>query len=260
MFEPMKDSADVEQAWNPDHYDRAGAFVPRLGRDLVALLAPRATERVLDLGCGSGELTWAIASSGAATVGVDASREMIDQARAKHPTLELGVVDGQELRYDAEFDAVFSNAALHWMPRASEVAAGVYRALRRGGRFVAELGGARNVQTVRDALLAELCSRGGNRDATPAWYFPTVGEYAGVLEQAGLRVHSAAWFERPTKLAGERGLSDWLELFCSPLLRSLGDARAAVVAGVEGRCRDALYRDGDWWLDYARLRVVATKP
>jgi trans-aconitate methyltransferase len=170
------------------------------------------------------------------------------------------VLDGQELRYDAEFDAVFSNAALHWMPRASAVAAGVYRALRAGGRFVAELGGAHNVQVVRTALAAELAERGAVPEQAPAWYFPSVAEYARVLEDAGLVVRHAEWFERPTKLEGERGLSDWLELFCLPLLRSLGGERGAVVSGVERRCRSALFHDGSWWLDYCRLRVVATKP
>ncbi len=255
-------TANTGQAWNPAHYDRAGAFVPRLGADLVALLAPRAGERVLDVGCGSGELTQALASAGAEVVGVDASSEMIAQARAKYPRLALAVKDGQELGYEAEFDAVFSNAALHWMPRAGAVAAGVHRALRSGGRFVAELGGARNVQTVRNALRAELAARGLPDHQVPDWYFPTVGQYGRVLEEAGLFVHSAVWFERPTQLAGERGLADWLELFCLPLLRALGDEREPVVAGVERRCRERLYQaePGSWWVDYARLRVVATKP
>ncbi|MDF3070502.1 MAG: tam, partial [Polyangiaceae bacterium] len=260
IVDGMEVSRTDGQAWNPAHYDRAGAFVPRLGADLVTLLAPRAGERVLDLGCGSGELTQALADAGAALVGVDASGEMIAQARVKHPDLELAVVDGQELRYDAEFDAVFSNAALHWMPRADAVAAGVFRALRSKGRFVAEFGGARNVQTVRDALGAELTERGVRELRAPDWYFPTVGQYARVLEDAGLFVESACWFERPTRLEGERGLADWLELFCLPLLRALGTERDAVVAGTERRCRDALYQGGAWWLDYARLRVAARKP
>ncbi|RYZ08644.1 MAG: methyltransferase domain-containing protein [Myxococcales bacterium] len=255
----MKTAAAPAQAWNASHYDEKAAFVPRLGADLVALLGAQPGERVLDLGCGSGDLTHGLTQSGAAVVGVDASPEMIEQARAKYPELELSVVDGQELPYDAAFDAVFSNAALHWMPRADAVAAGVFRALRPGGRFVAEFGGARNVQTVTGALAAELAARGLQAHRLPTWYFPTVGEYARVLEDAGLFVESAEWFERPTMLAGERGLSDWLELFCLPLLRALGPERDAVVAGAEARCRSRLYRDGSWWLDYARLRVAARK-
>lgn len=255
----MNDSG-VTQAWNPSHYDDKGAFVARLGQGLVSLLGPRPGERVLDLGCGSGDLTKELESAGATVVGVDSSSEMIEQARAKYPSLTLSVMDGQKLRYDSEFDAVFSNAALHWMPRASAVAAGVYRALRPGGRFVAELGGAHNVAAVRTALAAELAERGAPLERVPAWYFPSVAEYARVLEDAGFLVRHAAWFERPTKLEGAGGLADWLELFCLPMLQSLGDARGAVVRGVERRCRSALLRDGSWWLDYCRLRVVATKP
>jgi trans-aconitate methyltransferase len=253
-------TAVTAQAWNPTHYDRAGAFVPQLGQDLLDLLAPAPNERVLDLGCGTGDLTASIAARGASVIGVDASQDMIDEARRKHPALDFSVADGQELTYESELDAVFSNAALHWMPRADAVAAGVARALRPGGRFVAEFGGARCVRTVRDALELELATRGMTGYGAPSWYFPTVPEYARVLDEAGLFVRTALWFERPTPLAGEAGLATWLELFCLPLLRALGDARADLLAAVEQRCRPTLFRDGAWWLDYTRLRVVATKP
>jgi trans-aconitate methyltransferase len=259
----------TEQAWNPTHYDQAGAFVPKLGADLIDLLAPQPGERVLDLGSGTGDLAAQLAARGALVTGVDASTEMVNEARRKHspvpPSLSFEVADGQALSFDRAFDAVFSNATLHWMPRADAVAEGVARALRPGGRFVAEFGGAHCVQTVRDALKSELLERGlaGHSSpgaGVPAWFFPSVPQYARILEQAGLWVRTALWFERPTRLEGSRGLENWLELFCLPLLRALGEQRAAVVQGVEERCRAALYRDGSWWLDYTRLRVVATKP
>jgi trans-aconitate methyltransferase len=253
----------TEQAWNPSHYDRAGAFVPKLAADLVDLLAPQPGERVLDLGCGTGDLTRQIAERGAAVVGLDASSEMVAEAQRKHAAssrLELRVGDGQELAFDAEFDAVFSNATLHWMPRADDVARGVARALKPGGRFVAEFGGARCVQTVRTAVVATLADLGVQGYATPSWFFPTVPAYAACLERAGLWVHSAQWFERPTLLAGPDGLESWLELFCLPLLKALGDRRPALLDGVKERCRPTLFKGGDWWLDYTRLRVVASKP
>jgi trans-aconitate methyltransferase len=250
----------TEQAWNPVHYDRAGAFVPKLGADLIDLLAPRPGERVLDLGSGTGDLTAQLAAAGARPVGLDASQDMVQAAAQKHPDLTFVVGDGQALGYVEEFDAVFSNATLHWMPRAEEVALGVARALRPGGRFVAELGGAHCVKTVRDAVQGELTERGVAGYGVPSWFFPTVPQYARVLEQAGFFVKSLVWFERPTRLEGAGGLGDWLELFCSPLLRALGANRDAVVAGVEDRCRARLFHDGAWWLDYTRLRVVATKP
>lgn len=250
-----------EQAWNPSHYDRAGAFVPKLAADLVDLLAPRPAERVLDLGCGTGDLTRQIAERGASVLGLDASSEMVSEAERKHAAagIEFRVGDGQELRFEAEFDAVFSNATLHWMPRADDVAQGVLRALKPGGRFVAEFGGARCVQTVRTAVAAALAELGVEGYATPNWYFPTVPAYAACLERAGLWVRTALWFERPTLLAGPDGMESWLELFCLPLLKALGDRRPALVESVKQRCRPTLFKDGDWWLDYTRLRVVATK-
>ena len=256
-------NAITEQTWNPSHYDRAGAFVPKLAADLVELLAPRPGERVLDLGCGTGDLTQQLAERGATVVGLDASSEMVREAQRKHGAnsrLDLRVGDGQELALDAEFDAVFSNAALHWMPRADDVARGVARALKPGGRFVAEFGGARCVQTVRAAVAATLAELGVEGYATPSWFFPTVPAYAACLEGAGLWVRSALWFERPTLLAGPDGMERWLELFCLPLLTALGERRPALLEGVQARCRPTLFKDGDWWLDYTRLRVVASKP
>jgi trans-aconitate methyltransferase len=250
----------TEQTWNPVHYDRVGAFVPRLGAELIELLAPKAGERVLDLGSGTGDLTARLAAAGAHTIGVDASSEMVNAAARKYPDLTFVVGDGQELRYTEEFDAVFSNATLHWMPRAEDVASGVARALRPGGRFVAELGGARCLQTLRDAVRGELSARGLSGHALTSWFFPSVPQYARILEQAGLFVRSAVWFERPTRVEGSAGLANWLELFCLPLLRALGAERDALVAGVEARCRPSLFHDDAWWLDYTRLRVVATKP
>jgi trans-aconitate methyltransferase len=250
----------TEQAWNPAHYDRAGAFVPKLASDLIELLAPQPGERVLDLGCGTGDLTQQLAAAGARPFGVDASADMIAEASRKHPNLSFEIGDGQELRFDGEFDAVFSNAALHWMPRAQDVAVGVARALRPGGRFIAEFGGARCVATVRKAVHASLSELGIEGYRTPDWFFPSAAQYARLLDDAGLFVHTLLWFERPTRLEGNAGLETWLELFCLPLLNALGERRAELVRSVEERCRAALFQGGSWWLDYTRLRVLATKP
>ena len=135
--------------WDPRQYDERARFVGEGGVPLLDLLSARPGERILDLGCGTGKLTRALANTGASVLGVDASREMLAEARAAHPDLEFALERGEDLPYDEEFDGIFSNAALHWMPRADAVAEGVARALRPGGRFVAEFGGARCVQTVR---------------------------------------------------------------------------------------------------------------
>ena len=250
----------MNSPWNPVLYDDRAAFVSELASDLVLWLRPQEGERILDLGCGTGTLTAQIAGQGARVTGVDHSREMIESAREKYPGLVFDVADGQALSYAAEFDAVFSNAALHWMPRASDVLRGVERALVPGGRFVAEFGGAGCVQTVVSAV-AEIL-REWAIDPAPylSWFFPSPGRYAGLIEQSGLVVRELRYFERPTPVAGEAGLSTWLALFQAKLMADLGDRWPELCRKASQRCHRALFRDGEWWLDYVRLRVVATKP
>ncbi|HEY3497118.1 MAG TPA: class I SAM-dependent methyltransferase [Polyangiaceae bacterium] len=146
--------------WDPKRYEERARFVGEAGAPLLELLAPRAGERILDLGCGTGKLTRALANTGASVVGVDSSPEMLAEARAAHPDLEFALERGEALPYDGEFDAIFSNAALHWMPRARDVASGMARALRPGGRLVAEFGGFENVAAVRAAVSAGLAALG----------------------------------------------------------------------------------------------------
>jgi trans-aconitate methyltransferase len=245
--------------WNPDRYDSHAAFVARLAADLVDLLAPRPGERVLDLGCGTGALSAQIARAGAAVVGLDASAEMVEAARQREPSLRFVVGDAQALPFEGEFDAVFSNAALHWMPRAADVAAGVARSLRPGGRFVAELGGKGCIDAFLRAVSPALAARGEDPAAWVGWYFPDVAEYVGILTAAGLEVKLAHLFDRPTPVAGSDGLREWLRTFRPGLETRLGDGWSAFVREVEERCSPALRRDDGWVLDYVRLRVVATR-
>jgi trans-aconitate methyltransferase len=250
----------MNSSWNPVLYDDRAAFVSELASDLVLWLRPRERERILDLGCGTGTLTAQIARQGARVTGVDRSREMIDSAREKYEGVRFDVVDGQELIYSQEFDAVFSNAALHWMPRASDVLAGVERALVPGGRFVAEFGGAGCVQTVVKAVAEILRDWGIDPAPYITWFFPSPGRYAGLVEQSGLVVRELRYFERPTPVAGKDGLATWLALFQATLMTDLGDRWPELCRKASERCHNALFRDGQWWLDYVRLRIVATKP
>ncbi|MEI9951584.1 MAG: class I SAM-dependent methyltransferase [Pseudomonadota bacterium] len=247
-------------AWNPTLYDDRAAFVSELATELVVWLRPRAGERILDLGCGTGTLTAQIARQGARVMGVDRSTAMIQSAQEKYADLSFQVADGQDLTYAAEFDAVFSNAALHWMPRAADVLRGVERALVPGGRFVAEFGGAGCVQTVVDAV-AEIL-REWQIDPAPylSWFFPSPGRYAGLLEAHGLVPRELRYFERPTPVAGADGLAAWLALFQADLMNALGDRWPELCRQASQRCQSKLFRDGQWWLDYVRLRVVASKP
>jgi len=250
----------MNSAWNPALYDHRAGFVSELAADLVNWLRPLEGERILDLGCGTGTLTAQIAEKGAHVTGIDRSAEMISSAREKYPGIAFEVKDGQDLTYAAEFTAVFSNAALHWMPRAKDVLEGVERALLPGGRFVAEFGGAGCVQTVTGAVADIL--REWEIDPTPyhAWFFPSPGRYAGLLEASGLIVRELRYFERPTPVPGADGLATWLALFQSQLMKDLGPRWPVLCQMASQRCQSALFRDGQWWLDYVRLRIIASKP
>ncbi len=258
-------SGGSENRWNPDDYDDEHAFVHEYGESVVDLLDPGPGERILDLGCGTGHLTAEIAGAvgpDGEAVGVDSSPEMVARAREEYPDLRFERADAAAFDPEDLFDAVFSNAALHWMDDQGAVADRVADALRPGGRFVAELGGRGNVARVVEATLLELHER-GYRASSP-WYFPTVGEHAGLLEDHGFEVRLARLFDRPTELdGGEAGLRNWLAAFGDSLFADVSEEeRAAVVAAVEDRLRPDLFDAdaGTWTADYRRLRFVAVKP
>jgi len=245
----------ASQRWDAARYAANADFVPTLGQDVATLLAPRAGERILDLGCGDGVLTARLADGGATIVGVDASPELVAAARARG--VDAHVVDGHALPFDGDFDAVFSNAALHWMRRPEQVIAGVRRALRPGGRFVAEMGGHGNVAAITTALRAALRLHG---EAEPAfaWYFPSVEVQARLLQAHGFQVDSIALLPRPTPLP--TGMAGWLSTFSDPWLAGVAaDRRGAVVDTAIALLAPALCdASGAWTGDYVRLRFHAT--
>jgi trans-aconitate methyltransferase len=249
---------DPTQHWDPDRYARNARFVAELGQPVVALLAPQAGERILDLGCGDGALTRRLGEVGASVVGVDSSAEQVAAARAAG--LDARVMSGEALAFDREFDAVFSNAALHWMRQPAAVIAGVWRALKPGGRFVGEMGGHGNVHHIKTALVAALDRRGFDGNAAVPWYFPTPAEYRGLLEAQGFRVRAIELIPRPTPLPGD--IVGWLETFAENFTRRVPPAgRADFLKEVAEALRPHLCSaDGAWTADYVRLRFAADKP
>lgn len=245
--------------WDSNLYDARHGFVFGYGRDLTALLEAREGERILDLGCGTGHLTAEIAATGAHTTGIDNSPAMLQAARREYPHLDFVLADAAAFSFAQPFDAVFSNAALHWVREPESAAGCVARALRKGGRFVAEMGGRGNVASLIEAL-REAAWEIAQAPSTHAWYFPSVGEYAALLERHGLAVQSAALFDRPTELEGEEGLAKWLEMFGAAMLSEVpAPLRGQVVEHAAERLAPHIFRDGRWYADYRRLRVVAVK-
>jgi trans-aconitate methyltransferase len=244
------------QTWNADTYERNARFVSDLGAPVLELLAPRPDERILDLGCGDGALTAKIAAAGARVTGVDGSPEFVAAARARG--LDAVVMDGQALTYDGEFDAVFSNAALHWMPDAAAVLRGVHRALVPGGRFAGELGGHGNVAAIRLAVDAAVAAHGIDPGAYAPWYFPTAAEYRAELEAAGFRVDSIALTPRVTPIPDMGG---WIDTFAAPFFAALdAETRSAARNAAVEMLRPFLCdRSGAWTADYVRVRFAATR-
>lgn len=243
------------QHWDPDRYRTEAGFVADLGMPVVDLLSPIPGERILDLGCGEGRLTAKLVDMGCEVVGVDFSADQI--ARARDEGLDAHVMDGEALTFDAEFDAVFSNAALHWMKNPRAVIKGVRRALRAGGRFVGEMGGAGNVAKIKSAVEAALARRGIDPSEGDPWYFPPPDEYRGLLEEAGFEVTDIDLIPRPTPLPGD--IEGWLFTFTESYLNRLGDTdRVAAIGEIRDELRPILVNEeGVWIADYVRLRFRA---
>lgn len=246
------------QTWQADRYrDRAG-YVAAEGAGVVDLLAPQAGERVLDVGCGDGTLTKSIADTGAHVSGIDQSENQIAAAQALG--VDARVADILNFDEVEAYDAVFSSAVLHWVKDAETAAANIYRALKPGGRFVGEFGGAGNVQRVSDSILLALGERGIDGMSVWPWYFPTDAAYRTVLEDCGFTVESIELFERPTPLPG--GVGEWAEILAQPFLGLVDDdARPELLSAIERHAKRWLFdEEKGWHADYVRLRFAATKP
>ena len=245
------------QVWDPDRYATHARFVSDLGAPVVELLDPRPGERVLDIGCGDGALTEKLVEAGCRVVAIDASPEQVRAARERG--LDARVADATALDFDAEFDAVFSNAVLHWIRAPDAALAAIRRSLAPDGRLVAELGGHGCVASIRAAFAEVLAQRGIDAGRLNPWYFPTAEEYRERLDANGFDVDSIRLFPRPTPLPSD--VTDWLETFAQPFLAGVPNSdRPAVLREMRERLEPVLGTAGGGWVaDYVRLRFAATR-
>ncbi len=248
----------MPQNWDPKTYEKNAAFVPELGEGALEWLAAQPGECILDLGCGDGQLTQRIAAAGASVVGIDASPSMVEAARARGVKADKG--SAEKLPYpDHTFEAVFSNAVLHWVRGQDDMLAQVRRVLRPGGRFVAEMGGHGNIAAIRVAFSAVLAQHGFASLGDRGNYYPTQEDYSRRLERHGFSLKRILLFPRPTPL-NDGGMAGWLNTFCSGTLDTLpGDLRETVVEETVSLLAPVLRdHDGRWTADYVRLRFIAT--
>jgi trans-aconitate methyltransferase len=249
------------QIWNPENYKKSASFVAELGGPVIELLKPQAGERVLDLGCGDGTLTKALLDCGCEAVGIDSSPEMVASARSLGLDVRLADAERLESEFGGQkFDAVMSNAALHWINDQYAVARGVWSVLEPGGRFAAECGGEGCVRIIREGMKIALIKRGLDYKARNPWRYPEVGVFSKILENQGFNVSYIARIDRPTPLP--EGLRGWLEVFSVSHTQGFSDEeKESFFAEVEDYCRPKLYSEPDGWIaDYVRLRFLAVKP
>jgi trans-aconitate methyltransferase len=246
----------MQQPWSAQNYAENGRFVADLAGGVFELLNPQPGERILDLGCGDGALTKKLVEAGASVVGVDSSADMIGAARALG--LDARKVPAEDLPFEGEFDAVFSNAALHWMHDHDAVLAGVARALKPGGRFVAEMGGHGNIAAIEVALRAVFARNGLQAEKLETNYFPTPAAYGARLERHGFRVEQIGLIPRPTALPAS-GMRGWLETFRRGVLSGLSpENKETVLRETVDLLRPSLCDEaGNWTADYVRLRFLA---
>ncbi len=252
----------VKTKWNPQLYNDKHAFVFDYGEDLLTMLHPEKNERILDIGCGAGQLTFKISQLAKEVVGIDQSEEMIADAQSKYPHIQFLVADGADFNFEEKFDAIFSNAALHWIVNYKGVIQCMYHNLKPGGRIVLEFGGKGNVQTIVNQLRISLAERDYTEQAAlELWYFPSIGEYATALEAAGFRVTMVQHFDRPTQLADEKaGIKDWISMFGESFFHGVLPVHIEEIKDeVQEKVKPQCFYNGAWHADYKRIRIVAVK-
>jgi trans-aconitate methyltransferase len=247
--------------WNPLLYDNTHGFVAKYGEGILEYLSAKTGETILDLGCGTGDLTGKISESGCSVVGIDSSMEMITKAKTKFPSINFHAMDARDITLNAKFDAIFSNAVLHWIKEPERVIKSMRNILKPNGRIVLEFGGKGNNEQMLAALRSAFIKRNFPANATiNFWYYPSIGEYATALEEQDFRVMHAEHFDRQTPLTGPDGMKDWFRMFAANFFSGISETeKELILDDVQETLRKTHFINGTWYADYKRLRIVAVK-
>ena len=247
--------------WDSKLYDKQHHFVSDYGSDVLQWFAPKPGEKILDVGCGTGQLAAQIVESGATVLGIDASKEMIESAEASYPNINFEVVDATKLPYSESFDAIFSNATFHWIENQEALVEGLFKSLKAGGRLVAEFGGKENIKSITDAITtAAVKLTLADKIKTDFWYFPSISSYATLLESKGFEVEQMWLFDRPTPLKGEEGMYNWINQFARHAFKDIEDKQAESIKNLAVEIlKPNYFINGEWIADYRRLRLKAWK-
>ncbi len=258
----MKETENkIVKKWNSELYSQKHSYVFKYGEDLLNLLQTKPGEKILDLGCGTGHLTNLIAKAGADVLGIDSSKEMIKLAKQNYPGLVFELKNAADFSFEKKFDAVFSNAVLHWILQKEDVIDCVYDNLKNGGRFILEMGGKDNIKRVINALRKILSENGFKSNSEiEMWYFPSVGEYSSLLEKKGFRITYAAHFDRDTYLNENDTIEDWLEMFAKNFFDGINlNEKKKLLKLISNELYETNVKEGKWFIDYKRLRIAAIK-
>ena len=245
--------------WDSTLYDKSQSFVSEYGKDLLSFILPDKQQHILDLGCGTGELTKKLSEISKCTIGIDGSKEMIEAAKAKYPDLDFKVMDACCLQWKDQFDVVFSNAVFHWITDQKQLLTGIYSALKDSGKLVCEFGASGNISRIEKAYGIAV-EQYQNEYKNP-FYFPTVAKYSALLQEIGFKIEKIYDYDRPTPLPdGKDGLRKWMIQFFADSLAVYDEAQqSAIFEGVENMLEKDMFDGTKWIADYRRIRAIARK-
>ena len=250
----------MDVSWDADKYAQDFSFVHKYGNDVLELIDFDKAQTAIDLGCGNGALTERIKSKGVSVIGIDSSPDMLKAARENYSDIEFILADATDFSVEYPVDLVFSNAVFHWIDREKQIdmLSCVSKALKQEGQFVFEFGGYGNNALIHSALSDEF--REAGLDYKMPFYFPTIGEYASLVEKAGLTVVSAFLFNRMTELQGENGLLNWIDMFIKlPFDNIDEESKSRIKKNTVEKLKSQLFIDGKWYADYVRIKMKAVK-